>query len=429
MSTAVEAFARTSTRCSVAVACGGSTRARSEAASTKTATSASNAVGLLIRSCHGAAAPQLLLLLLLLLPPPLPPPPAAAPAAGAAARQCGRYDSVDGRSAAAFRENGRASGFKNLGNTCFFGAAIVCYRSQVREAARVHRETGTCTIEGCRICRVVEVVVRLGEKNTRPHTEDFVFSWLEDSLNSRADPVLYERYEQWEVLDAFNALREALAVNPATSSFFRETYVKMMLSKTKAGHDQAGGRSKCPGLVTRSVSSVPYIAVLAPAKDEEITLVTALDQFCLSAERVADPKHLHDCEQCKRKKATVMSNVAVGLSVGSTLIVHVNRAQVLGSDKKQLGSMKFGETLDMTPFSLATRVERKENAAKIPLFNLDYVGCHRGSDIKSGHYFSFEKGTDHTWRKVDDDTVTTATLSAVLKETKNVVLLRYQKSA
>ncbi|WVF66606.1 hypothetical protein IAT40_001346 [Kwoniella sp. CBS 6097] len=130
----------------------------------------------------------------------------------------------------------------------------------------------------------------------------------------------------------------------------------------------------------------------------------------------------YHCDNCKAKaNATKSFKIEQAPPI---LTLHLKRFNVTynmhsgrARAEKFNGFIEFGEYLDIAPYM----VDPKAGGAKYRLFG---VTCHRGAELRFGHYTSFVKGPQGQWFHADDDEVNPVSLRQVLGE-KTAYLLSY----
>ncbi|WVQ94215.1 hypothetical protein IAU59_001293 [Kwoniella sp. CBS 9459] len=130
----------------------------------------------------------------------------------------------------------------------------------------------------------------------------------------------------------------------------------------------------------------------------------------------------YHCDNCKAKaNATKSFKIEQAPPI---LTLHLKRFNVTynmhsgrARAEKFNGFIEFGEYLDIAPYM----VDPKSGGARYRLFG---VTCHRGAELRFGHYTSYVKGPQGQWFHADDDDVSPVSLRQVLSE-KTAYLLSY----
>jgi len=79
-----------------------------------------------------------------------------------------------------------------------------------------------------------------------------------------------------------------------------------------------------------------------------------------------------------------------------------------GKIKKQIS---FGETLDLKNY-----INKNYWGEQSTVYNLYAILVHSGTSTRSGHYYSFVKGSNGIWYRMDDSHVSEVSLGTVLKQ-------------
>ncbi|OCF34821.1 hypothetical protein I316_03365 [Kwoniella heveanensis BCC8398] len=130
----------------------------------------------------------------------------------------------------------------------------------------------------------------------------------------------------------------------------------------------------------------------------------------------------YHCDNCKAKaNATKSFKIEQAPPI---LTLHLKRFNVTynmhsgrARAEKFNGFIEYGEYLDIAPYM----VDPKAGGARYRLFG---VTCHRGAELRFGHYTSYVKGPQGQWFNADDDDVTLVSLRQVLND-KTAYLLSY----
>ncbi|OXG35231.1 ubiquitin carboxyl-terminal hydrolase Ubp16 [Cryptococcus neoformans Ze90-1] len=130
----------------------------------------------------------------------------------------------------------------------------------------------------------------------------------------------------------------------------------------------------------------------------------------------------YHCERCKRK-----ANATKSFKIDQAppiLTLHLKRFSVnynhysgRARAEKFNQPIKFEQTLDIAPYM----VNPGSSGTKYRLFG---VTCHRGTELRFGHYTSYVRGPSGQWFHADDDDVSPVQLEQVLND-KTAYLLSY----
>ncbi|ORY22139.1 hypothetical protein BCR39DRAFT_552280 [Naematelia encephala] len=134
----------------------------------------------------------------------------------------------------------------------------------------------------------------------------------------------------------------------------------------------------------------------------------------------------YHCENCKSKASATKSFKI--LNAPPVLTFHLKRFSVnygfggrARADKFNQ-HIEFGEWLDIAPYM----VDPKSQSGPSTKYRLYAVTCHRGVELRFGHYTSYVKGPQGAWFNADDDDMSPVSLSTVLHD-KTAYLLWYMR--
>ncbi|EIW73246.1 hypothetical protein TREMEDRAFT_22812, partial [Tremella mesenterica DSM 1558] len=146
------------------------------------------------------------------------------------------------------------------------------------------------------------------------------------------------------------------------------------------------------------------------------SVLSMLREFCKDDKLEGENKY--NCENCKRK-ADAKKSFRIS-HAPPVLTLHLKRFNVRynsfgnkANAEKYSGFIEFGEWLDIANFM--------SEGTKYRLFG---VTCHRGAELRFGHYTSYVRGPSGQWYHADDEDMSAVRQDEVLRD-KQAYLLSY----
>lgn len=315
-------------------------------------------------------------------------------------------------------------GLNNVGNSCYANATLqaLLYNPPILYVVLHH--SATCHSRGlprsfCALCALRELAVRMhgispsssGGNVTQAHLRaaSITPSMFTDPANLRQISRTFRHFRQEDAHEFLrglldSAIRSALlgcgTPMPASGALplSREQEMKSVVHAACGGILQSGVR--CYSCGYESVTLEPFLDL---SIGTATTIERALATFT-AADRL-DGQNMYKCESCSRK--VVASKRMTIRTAPNSLCIHLKR---FDGYRKDRSDVKYGARLDLAPYMVSP-------PPKSALwYNLVAVLVHDGAGTRSGHYYSYVKGSNGTWCMKNDSLSSIVPESRVLRQ-------------
>jgi ubiquitin C-terminal hydrolase len=286
-------------------------------------------------------------------------------------------------------------GFSNVGNTCYANATLqaVLHNPAILHIAlhhkhRVHPRAAAHPF--CALCALRALAQRVHCSGSVKGSA-VVPSMFVDGKNLRQISRSFRQYRQEDAHEFLRGLldsatRSSLMGCGAPLPSTGDPPLSHIQEMRSVVHSACGGVLQsgvtCHSCGHESVTLEPFLDLsvgTAPTLDRALARFTAPD--------ILDGANMYRCEAC-RKRVVASKRLSVRTAPNS-LTIHLKR---FNGFKKDRTNVSYCATLDLAPYMV-----KPPPHAGAAVYNLVAVLVHDGHGTRSGHYFSYVKGSNGTW--------------------------------
>jgi len=280
-------------------------------------------------------------------------------------------------------------GLGNMGNTCFLNAVMQCltHTPPLAQYCLTQRHSKQCGMRGfCAFCSLEKHIAKSFSSAHSIIPRDFT-----SNLKSFGKELRFGRQEDSH--EFMKGLTEALQKS-CLAGVDRKSFPRA--EETTIIHQIFGGylRSQilCSVCGYKSNTFDPFSDLCLEIKGVD-SLVKALQKF--TSPETLDKENKYNCPRCK-KRVVVTKRFTIR-NPPKVLVIGLKRFQFNFFRMDKINRpIQFPENLDLKPF-----LSNPEPCN----YKLYGVLVHAGASLRSGHYFSFIRGANNFWYRMDDSSI------------------------
>jgi ubiquitin C-terminal hydrolase len=305
-------------------------------------------------------------------------------------------------------------GLANAGNTCYANSTLqaLLHTPALLHVVQAHVHRAHASAPGrafCALCALKALARTLHSPGGR-QGKAIVPATFVDGRNLRQISRTFRQYRQEDAHEFLRGLldsatRSSLLGCGAPLPSHGDPPISHAREMSSAVHSACGGVLQsgvtCHSCGYESVTLEPFLDLsigTAATVERGLARFTAPDRL--------DGSNMYCCDSC-RKRVVASKRLSVR-TAPNTLTIHLKRFDGMRKDR---ANVKYQATLDLSAYMV-----KRADGPKSVLYNLTAVLVHDGHGTRSGHYYSYVKGSNGTWCLKNDSSATVVSESRALQQ-------------
>lgn len=305
-------------------------------------------------------------------------------------------------------------GFQNAGNTCFANSTLqaLLHSPALLHIVQAHQPRAHAHGRGSGFCALcsLKALSRHVHSSSGHRLIAIMPSSFVEGRNLRQISRTFHQYRQEDAHEFLRGLldsatRSALVGCGAPLPAHGGPPLSHAREMASAVHSACGGVLQsgvtCHSCGYESVTLEPFLDVsigTAPTVERSLARFTAPDRL--------EGSNMYRCDSC-RKRVVASKRLSVR-TAPNTLTIHLKRFNGM---KKDRTNVKYPARLDLSPYMV-----KGMSCAKPVVYNLTAVLVHDGHGTRSGHYYSYVKGSNGIWCQKNDALSSTVSEARALQQ-------------